>query len=99
MCHNTTEVFRCGIHTGRSISYCRRARIVGGKKVMCSQRSHTRSNQRDAVCTNRSCRHRQLGGVWNCCMCGYNPNRYGRCSSGRCNHRPCDECTAYVRRR
>lgn len=98
MCHNITEVFRCGRHTGRTINYCRRARVVNGRRVMCSQRSHTRSNQRDAVCTNRNCRHRQLGGVWTCCLCDYGPNRYGQCSAGRCYHRPCDECTPYRRR-
>ncbi|KAI1182393.1 hypothetical protein F5B17DRAFT_444282 [Nemania serpens] len=113
MCHNTTIIHRCGRHTSQEISYCRQAGRSdrSGRRIMCSNRSHTRSDQRDSLCDKRSCRHNQLGGVWICCMCGNGPNRYGRCVFERivdpdtgyvvnpCDHRPCDECKAYRRQR
>ncbi|KAH7233765.1 uncharacterized protein BKA55DRAFT_624024 [Fusarium redolens] len=112
MCHNTTIVHRCGQHTGREITYCRNAgrSRTTGKKTMCGNRSATRTNQRDSLCSEPTCRHRQLGGSWTCCMCDNGPNRYGRCvftrvispGSGHvinpCKHSPCDECTSYRRR-
>ncbi|KAH9883959.1 hypothetical protein F4778DRAFT_764678 [Xylariomycetidae sp. FL2044] len=108
MCHNTTIIHRCGRHTSQEISYCRHAgRSKSGRRIMCNSRSHTRSDQRDSLCNKRNCRHRELNGIWTCCMCANGPNRYGRCVFERivdpdtgyvinpCNHRPCDACAAY----
>lgn len=108
MCHMTIVIHRCGRHTSREPDYCPDARRRNGRWYMCNNRSSTRTNQRDTVCNDRRCRHRQLGGVWTCCMCENGPNRYGRCVFARlvnletdhvinpCNHSPCDACTAYV---
>jgi hypothetical protein len=102
MCHNTVTVHRCGRHTSPRISYCRRSTMRNGRRIMCNHRTTTRTNQTDSLCRSPGCRHRQLRGVWWCCMCENGPNRYGDCGFVRefdgivyaspCGHRPCDAC-------
>ncbi|KAI0423710.1 hypothetical protein F5Y09DRAFT_326679 [Xylaria sp. FL1042] len=107
MCRSLIILCRCG-HEKPTRYYCPDHWVNPrtGNKMMCDNRTTTRSDQTQSLCNRPDCLLRQIGGAWTCCMCGNGPNRYGRCtfteepdSNRECLHAICEECPRYVPQR
>lgn len=103
MCHRTVLIHRCG-HSMNHIAYCPDSTINPrtNRRLMCSNRSMTRTDQNQGLCNRADCILSRKGGVWVCCTCGAGAsgsdrNRYPVCLNRRCNHEVCRSCEKWKR--
>src|SRR5207248_7949200 len=101
MCHNNIIVHRCGYRSESVDFYTNVLRSnVMGKKIMCTNRSSSVSNQADSLCIatkHKDCELRKKGGNCVCCICNCGeedegPNRYKYYSGSGCSHEICSNC-------
>lgn len=81
MCNGHPHHHPCG-HQSVKWHYCPRAKIdvKTGNATACSKTTYAVSQPAKTRCPLKNCYFKELGGVWDCCVCHQGPNTQGWCA-------------------